>query len=104
VHLRIEPDVDGLGLTWIRRSRLEGDSWEIPDPPLDADSERYRVSVLDEQETVLRQWEVAAPAASYSDADRLTDTGSLQETVIFEVAQLASSGRAGPPARSVFTP
>ena len=104
VHLRIADAAGALEFTWIRRSRLEGDNWEIPDPPLDADSERYRITVLDEQETLMRQWEVTAPAASYSNTDRLADAGSLQAPVIFEVAQLASSGRAGPPARYVFTP
>ncbi|MEZ5880804.1 MAG: glycoside hydrolase TIM-barrel-like domain-containing protein [Nitratireductor sp.] len=103
-HLRVVTSAGTLELAWIRRSRLEGDNWEIPDPPLDAASERYRVTVLDHEETLLRQWEVTAPSAGYSDAERLADAGSLQAPVIFEVAQLASSGRPGPPARYVFTP
>lgn len=103
-HLRAAKVADAIDLAWIRRSRLEGDSWEIPEPPLDADSERYRVTIRDQQENVLRQWEVHAATASYADADRLSDAGSLQAPVMIEVVQLASSGRAGPPARYFFTP
>src|SRR5690606_7852980 len=41
-HLRIE----GRVVRWIRRTRVDGDSWEAPEVPLGEASERYLLRLL----------------------------------------------------------
>lgn len=70
-HLRVRPRPDGgLDLSWIPRSRIDGDRWD--GEPSAADPSRFRVRVLD-GETVLRTWEVDTPSAVYAAADRAAD-------------------------------
>lgn len=70
-HLRARPRPDGgLELSWIRRSRIDGDRWD--GEPFVADPSRFRVRVLDGG-TVLRTWEADAPSAVYAAADRAAD-------------------------------
>ena len=92
VHLRAR--ADGLGgstLTWVRRTRIDGDSWSGYDVPLGEDRELYMVRVLQGQ-SVLRETLVTGSAWAYSAAMRLADgaTGAAE----FAVAQV--SDRFGP--------
>jgi hypothetical protein len=79
-----------LALAWIRRSRA-GWAWlDGTDAPLAEEQERYRVSVV-QGGTVVRQWEVLAPAATYSAADQQADFGAVQALVTMTVEQLSAS-------------
>jgi hypothetical protein len=70
-HLRVRARSDGrLGLTWIARSRTDGDRWD--GEPAAADPGRFRVRVLD-GEAVLRSWETVAPSALYATLDKAAD-------------------------------
>ena len=46
VHGRLTETGNGLELTWIRRSRIGGDSWSGLDVPLGEESEFYKISVI----------------------------------------------------------
>ena len=37
----------GIALSWIRRTRIDGDSWDLAEVPLGEESERYEVAILD---------------------------------------------------------
>jgi hypothetical protein len=79
-----------LALTWIRRSRIDGDLW-TGEVPLGEDAEEYRVQVR-AGGTVLRTETVTAPAWLYSSAMQSADGAS--GTVEIAVAQV--SARFGP--------
>ncbi|MEE4121163.1 MAG: glycoside hydrolase/phage tail family protein [Paracoccaceae bacterium] len=92
-HLRIVERGDGgLALTWVRRTRIDGDSWLGEDVPLGEEAERYRVRVLDSADAVLREVDVAAPAWTWSAAARAADAGA----VALAVAQVSQAFGAGP--------
>lgn len=92
VHVRAQDDgAGGLTFEWIRRTRIDGDGWDLAEPPLGEDFERYLVRVRREA-TVLREIEVDAPGWQYSAAQR-TEDASLAGDVV-EIAQL--SARFGP--------
>lgn len=93
VHLSVRPVAGGREATWIRRTRIDGDSWESPEVPLAEDREAYVVRVLDGG-TVRREVEVAAPRWTYDDGLRLEDglTGGFG----LAVAQLSARFGAGP--------
>lgn len=91
-HLRLNMLSNGdVRANWIRRTRVEGDSWELPDVPLGEDQESYRIQVLD-QGAVVREVMSAVPEWIYSQADQTAD--AVSPTAQIEVAQV--SDRYGP--------
>ncbi|PCI04345.1 MAG: hypothetical protein COB78_08480 [Hyphomicrobiales bacterium] len=96
VHLRSNQETNGdISLNWIRRSRLDADSWEGVEIPLGESSERYQIRILDVSDTELRVLETSIANATYTDAMRIEDFGSGSGTVKFSIAQIASSGLPG---------
>ena len=93
---------EGIRLSWIRRTRRDGDNWELAEVPLGEAVERYLVDVLDGA-SVKRTWETSEPGLLYAAADELADLGSSQASLTLRVAQL--SAVAGPGfARTVTIP
>lgn len=92
VHLRKVPVPGGTEIRWIRRTRIDGDSWTAPEVPLGEEREAYLVRIIRDGVT-LRSLEVTAPVCFYSDAERLAD-GAVGITL--SVAQLSARYGAGP--------
>ncbi len=42
----------GIALSWLRRTRIDGDSWDLAEVPLGEEGERYEVAILDAEVTV----------------------------------------------------
>jgi hypothetical protein len=93
-HLRARRVQEGVRISWIRRARLGGDSWDALEVPLNESVEAYRVEILDNGATV-RTIETAAPQALYASADELADFGTPQASLLVRVAQLSSVVGAG---------
>jgi len=98
VHLLAERGASGdVALRWIRRTRIDGDSWQSQEVPLGEESERYRITVW-HQGTLLRDHETTSTAWTWTAAQQAADGAS--GTVQFRVAQI--SARFGPgPAREI---
>ncbi|MEM0945803.1 MAG: glycoside hydrolase/phage tail family protein [Pseudomonadota bacterium] len=91
-HLRIAPDgAGGHIFSWIRRTRIDGDSWAGFDVPLGEDSERYLVRVF-VADALIREVQTSSATWTYSAAQRTAD--GTPETFSVEVAQI--SDRYGP--------
>ncbi|WP_101068950.1 baseplate multidomain protein megatron [Roseovarius salinarum] len=99
VHLRAREDPGGdTEVTWIRRTRIDGDRWDTPEVPLGEEREEYRVRVVNNG-AVVREETVHAPTWTYAAADRVDDgLGGLFD---IEVAQV--SARFGPGAVARIT-
>lgn len=94
VHLRVtEGEAGALWASWIRRTRIDGDSWEGLDVPLGEDRERYLVRVT-QGESIVREAEVSEPEWHYTAAMRAED--ALIGTAEIQVAQLSERYGAGP--------
>jgi hypothetical protein len=91
VHLGVKPVGGALRFDWIRRTRIEGDDWDLADVPLGEDSESYTLRVLQAGQ-VVREETVEAPTFTYAAADRQSDgvTGP------FQVSVAQNSARFGP--------
>ncbi|MCL4766432.1 MAG: glycoside hydrolase TIM-barrel-like domain-containing protein [Hyphomicrobiaceae bacterium] len=90
VHLRGEKSGSGdLILTWVRRTRLGGDSWETSEAPLAEDGERYEVDILD-GEAVKRTLTATLPTVTYSAAQQMQDFGSPPQGVTVRACQIGS--------------
>ncbi|KIC22640.1 baseplate multidomain protein megatron [Leisingera sp. ANG-Vp] len=97
VHLRAAGALgQDMTAAWIRRTRIEGDAWDLPEVPLGEETEAYRVRVL-QGATVLREELSAVAAWEYPAAAQAAD-GVLAGDVL-EVAQLSARFGAGPAAR-----
>ncbi|WEK02771.1 MAG: glycoside hydrolase/phage tail family protein [Candidatus Devosia phytovorans] len=88
VHLRARRVGGDVALRWIRRSRADGDGWGVAESPLEHVPERYAVTIRNGA-TVLRSFESAAPAATYSAAQQVADFGGPADNFTFTVAQVS---------------
>jgi hypothetical protein len=86
VHVKGVRASGDLNISWIRRTRTGGDSWELPDVPLGEDSETYEVDILG-GETVKRTIFASTPNAVYASADQIADFGGPQAAVSVKVYQ-----------------
>ncbi|MEI9887050.1 MAG: glycoside hydrolase TIM-barrel-like domain-containing protein [Rhizomicrobium sp.] len=93
VHLCARWQGGDLVLTWIRRTRLGGDSWDQTEVPLAEDSERYDVEIRDGSGAVVRTLSsLPAPPAIYTAAQIATDYPTGPPTPFrFTVYQLSAS-------------
>ncbi len=91
-HLRVREVAGALHLTWVRRTRVDGDSWAGVDVPLGEESESYLLRVR-QGEAVLREVIVGEPRWSYGAAERAAD--GLGGPFRIEVAQLSARFGAG---------
>ena len=88
VHLRARWTGGGdVEFSWIRRSRLDGDSWVPAEVPLDEAAEAYRLEIL-YGAAVRRTVEVGAARFVYPQAMELADFGGLQASIRVRVRQL----------------
>ena len=93
VFLRAERDGAGdLALSWIRRTRLGGDSWDAPDVPLSEESEGYLLRVS-QSGSVVREVTLGAPAYVYTAADQAAD--SVSGPFVVSIAQVSARYGAG---------
>lgn len=90
VHLRAERASSGdLALAWVRRTRIDGDSWQGAEVPLGEESESYLVRVT-QGATLLAEATVPSPGWTWTAAAQAGASGA----VTISVAQI--SARFGP--------
>jgi hypothetical protein len=92
----------GVALSWIRRSRVDADSWDVVEVPLGEESERYRVTIR-AGGAVIRVVEVEAPVMLYEAAQELADFGGPQAVLDVELAQLSVVAGSGFSRRGLIT-
>ncbi len=93
VRLRGQRNVAGdLTISWLRRTRRNGDGWESADVPLAEDSEAYVVEILASAAigaAVLRTFTPGVSTCTYTVAQQVADFGSAQPGVTLRIAQLS---------------
>ncbi|PID37124.1 MAG: host specificity protein [Rhodobacterales bacterium] len=95
VHFTAREEGADLRLDWIRRTRLDGDSWANAEVPLGEESERYQLRVL-KGGALLREVELTSPGWTYPAAQRAADGASGD--VAFELRQVSARFGPGAPA------
>lgn len=74
-------------LSWIRRTRFNGDSWFPEAVPLNEESEEYELEILNGSSVVRTVTGITSPAYTYTAAMQTADFGSTQSSVKFRVYQ-----------------
>ncbi|WP_442478180.1 GTA baseplate fiber-binding domain-containing protein [Thalassovita mediterranea] len=96
VHLRAAAANGDLMIRWIRRTRIDGDSWDGLDVPLGEEREQYLLRVLDGS-TVVREVVIDQTEWAYTAAEQALNGGVTDRVV--EVRQISASYGAGAAAR-----
>lgn len=92
-HLRKSAVAGGALISWVRRTRIDGDGWDAIEVPLSETSETYSLRVQSGS-TLLREVVLSAPNFTYTAAMQLADGAS--GTVQISVAQRSDSFGNGP--------
>ena len=99
-HLRLDQSGADWRVSWIRRTRIDGDSWDGFEVPLGEETEAYLLRVMQGQ-SVVRELQLAAPEWSYTAAARSVDGVSGG----FDIAVAQISAHFGPgPFASISIP
>jgi hypothetical protein len=91
VHVRASISEVGLDASWVRRTRIGGDSWLVADVPVGEETETYRVRIV-RNDLVLLDVSVTEPQFTVANAF----VGPIQAGDVFEVAQVSVSFGHGP--------
>ncbi|MCA1334747.1 glycoside hydrolase/phage tail family protein [Pseudooceanicola marinus] len=99
-HLRATPAGGGdIAFSWMRRTRIEGDSWDLAEVPLGEESLSFLLRIR-QGGAVIREETVEATGWTYSAAAQSAD--GLSGLAELEVAQVSASFGPGAGARLAF--
>lgn len=101
VHVKAFRENGGVRISWIRRTRIDGDGWGV-EVPLGEDVEAYTLDVFSGG-AIVRSIACSAPEAFYPDADELTDFGAPQSSLHLRVAQVSATVGPGHPTELTLT-
>lgn len=101
VHLRGIRSGGDLAISWVRRTRVGGDSWDGIDVPLGEDEERYEIDILDGGDAI-RTLTAMSPATTYTATDQTTDFGSPQTSIALRIFQLSATRGRGTPREAIL--
>ena len=102
-HVKGRRTMAGIVLSWIRRTRLDGDSWEVQEPPLGEAAEAYEVDIL-AGASVVRTLSAASPEILYAAAHEIADFGGPQASLAVRVVQLSATVGRGIAADALIAP
>lgn len=98
VHVRgtrVAGGAGDLAISWVRRTRVGGDSWEIAEVPLGEAAERYEIDILDGT-NVKRTLTSPTPLVVYSAAQQIADFGGVLESYSLRAHQVSAVLGRGP--------
>jgi hypothetical protein len=101
VHLSAYQSGADWIMTWIRRTRFNGDNWVPESVPLNEETEAYEVDIMDGS-TVARTLTATTPTVTYTEAMQIEDFGSAQSSITFRVYQMSVTYGRGAVAEGTF--
>jgi hypothetical protein len=89
VHLRARRQGDNVRFGWVRRTRADGDNWELAEVPLGEAREAYALTIHAAGQPVRR---ILATAGwhDYPAAQEIADFGAVQPTFDVSIAQISA--------------
>lgn len=101
VHVRARRSSGDIVLSWVRRTRTDGDNWETLDVPLGEASEAYEVDILSGG-SVVRTLAAGTTSTVYAAAEQIADFGAPQSSVAVRVYQMSDVLGRGAPREAVI--
>lgn len=94
VHPRLAKVGTDLVLSWVRRSRIGGDSWDTEEIPLGEEYEAYDLEIYNAAGTaIVRTVRVTSPSYTYSQANYTADFGAQPTAIKVSIYQVSPYGR-----------
>ena len=93
-QIKIAAGAGGFNISWIRRTRIDGDLWELAEVPLGEATEQYRLEIY-AGSTLKRSLILSGPNYFYSSADFTTDFGGSPAAVKLRIVQMSATTGAG---------
>jgi GTA TIM-barrel-like domain/Putative phage tail protein len=93
-QIKMMASAGGFNISWIRRTRIDGDLWELAEVPLGEASEQYRLEIYSGA-TLKRSLLLSEPNYFYTSADFITDFAASPAAVKLRVAQISAMVGAG---------
>lgn len=90
-NLRLNKVGANLIISWVRRTRIGGDNWEVTEVPLSEEYEKYRLEIYNGI-TIVRVIETVVPSYTYTSAQYTADFGSQPISLKVSVSQLSPYG------------
>ena len=90
----VRDSAGNLTISWIRRTRYNGDWTNNSDVPLNEKTEKYSIDIL-KGTTILRMIEATSASVIYEATQQLADFGSLQASVkvrIYQISEIVGRG------------
>lgn len=106
VHIEGErnlPAANDWTVSWIRRTRIGGSWQDGVDVPLNEESERYHVQVMDGGNPVRTVEGITTPSFVYTEAQQIEDFGSAQSTITLKVYQVSAIVGRGVPGEATLS-
>lgn len=88
VHPKARREAGGVRFSFIRRTRKDGDSFDLFEVPLGEETEEYRFEVMSGA-SVLRALVLNTPDYLYPSANELADFGASQSSIAIRVRQVS---------------
>lgn len=98
VHLRARLEAGDVMLTWVRRSRVDADSWTAADIPLGEEREEYQVQIAHAGGAVVRTATATSQSFVYDAAAIAADFGAMPGEIDVTVRQVSLAAGWGLPA------
>lgn len=98
--VRSAPIPGDVQITWVRRTRVGGDSWDVVEVPLGETNEAYEIEVLDDG-VVKRTLHSTTSEVVYSLTDQAADFGTPRLSYQIRVYQLSAVLGRGSPAEAI---
>jgi len=103
VHLKAQVREGDLHLSWIRRGRIDADSWLGEDIPLGEAQEAYRIRVAGQNGSIVRTVDTTAPAWIYTATMIAADFPEPPASIDISVSQMSAAVGPGIPARRAIS-
>jgi hypothetical protein len=100
-HVRGSRAGRDLAISWVRRTRIGGDSWDAVEVPLGEETERYEVDIL-AGSTVKRTLATTTPSLTYTAVQQTVDFGAPQPSIDLAVYQLGTVFGRGTPRQATL--
>ena len=90
-HVNGSRAANDLTIVWKRRTRLNGDWRDLVDVPLNEESERYEVDIMQGATVKRTLLNLTTPTALYTAGQQVTDFGAVQSSIAVRVYQLSAA-------------
>ena len=93
-QLKLAAAIGGFNISWIRRTRVDGDLWDLAEVPLGETAEFYKLNFYSGS-TLKRSVSPITSNYFYSNADFATDFGASPTLITLRVSQVSAALGAG---------